>query len=176
MHTCFGRYTVNDVKRVVVVERADTAYAYCSRTRRRTVCRNVHTRNTSLQSLHRVVFVLFGNLVNAHYRDSTCQVGFALCGVACHYHLVEVVDLLLQRYAHVCTGFSFYCFISYIRYDKRCTIVYLKVKMAVNVGHCSRFRSFLNDGSTNNAFSCRIKHHSLHVNLLCIGHYSYKTK
>ena len=67
VHACLGRHTVDDVERVVVVQCSDTTDANSCRTRRTTIGRDVHTRNTSLHCLDGVVLVLLCQIGWRHY-------------------------------------------------------------------------------------------------------------
>ena len=89
MHASLGRYTVDDVERVVVVKSADTTNTYCGSTRRVTVSSNVYTRHTALHSLHRVVLVLFQQIIHAHYRYGTSEICLTLDGVARDHEFVQ---------------------------------------------------------------------------------------
>ena len=96
VHAGLGGHTVDDVQRVVVVQRTDTTDAYRGSTRQVTVGRDVHARHTTLQGLHRVVLVLLGQLADADYRDGTRQVGLALGGITRHHHLVQREGIVLH--------------------------------------------------------------------------------
>ena len=89
MHTGLCGNTIDDVQRVVVVQRADTTYTHRCRTRGRTVGKDVHAGHATLHGLHRVVFVLLGKLADTHYRNGTSQVGLTLGGITCYHHLVQ---------------------------------------------------------------------------------------
>ena len=96
VHTCLCGHSVDDVERVVVVQRSDTADAHRGCTARITVGRDVHTRHSALQGFHGVVLVLLLHLADTHRRHGSRQVGLALCGVACHHHLAKLLRIVLQ--------------------------------------------------------------------------------
>ena len=97
VHTRLGWHTINNIKRIIVVQRTDTTNTYGGSSRRRTVSCNIHTRNAALKSLDRVVLVLLGYLINADYRDGTCQVGLALSGITSNNYLVEQLGIFFEN-------------------------------------------------------------------------------
>ena len=74
VHTGLCGHTVDDVERVVVVQRTDTTNSDCRTTRGRTVGRDVHARHTTLHGLDGVVLVLLGQIGGRHHRYGTRQV------------------------------------------------------------------------------------------------------
>ena len=89
VHTCFRWYSVNDIKRVVVVQRTDATDTDGSGAARITIGCNVHTGNTALKGFHRIVLTLFLNLVYLNDGYGTGQIGFALSGIAGHNDFVH---------------------------------------------------------------------------------------
>ena len=100
MHTSLRGYTVNDVQRVVVVQRSDTTNANGGSTRRITIGRDVHTRHTTLHGLDGVVLVLLSQIRGTHRRDGTRQVGLALAGITCYHHFLYHQCVILHHYLH----------------------------------------------------------------------------
>ena len=58
MHSRLGRYSINDIQGVVVVEGSDTSYADGGCSRRCSVSRDVHARYPALKSLDGIVLIL----------------------------------------------------------------------------------------------------------------------
>ena len=94
--TGFGRNTVDYIKRVVIVQRTDTADTYGSRSARITIGGDVHSGDTSLKGFHRIVFTLLLNFVYLYYRNSTCQVGFTLCSITCYDNFIYHLGIFFQ--------------------------------------------------------------------------------
>ena len=107
MHAGLGWYTVDDVQRVVVVQGADTADADRRCTGRRTVGRDVHARDTSLEGFHGVVLVLLGQVFRIHGGDGAGEVGLALDGVTGDYHFIQKLSVFMHHYRHLCLGGEF---------------------------------------------------------------------
>ena len=166
VHTGFGRHAVNDIKRIVVVQRSDTTDTDSGRTGRRAVCRDVHTWNTALQCLHGVVLVLLGQFVDADHRHGACQVGLALGSVTGHDHLVQLAGIRLQLYLQSLSGLQFHILISYIRYNDCGTLRCLERKITVNVGDGSIGSTFLYDRCTDDRFSLFVHHLSADICVL----------
>ena len=96
VHTGFGRNTVDYIKRVVIVQRTDTADTYGSRSTRITIGGDVHSGDTSLKGFHRIVFTLLLDFVYFYYRNSTCQVGFTLCSITCYDNFIYHLGIFFQ--------------------------------------------------------------------------------
>ena len=78
MHSRFGRYAVDDIQGVVVVQRADTPYAHRGRSRWGTVGGNVHPGNLALQRFHGIVVYRRFYVRHGNHRHRTGEVGFTL--------------------------------------------------------------------------------------------------
>ena len=89
VHSGFGRNAIDDVQRIVVVERTNTANTNGSIACWRTICTDGHARNFALEGFHRVVFVLFLQVIYAHHAYCARQVGFALTRITRHYKLIQ---------------------------------------------------------------------------------------
>ena len=124
VQTCLCRHTIDDVERVVVVQRSDTTDTNSSLTRKITFICDVHTRNTSLEGFHRVVFVLLSKFVNANNRYRTSKVGLALCGITCYHNFVKQLGVALQDYLHTLCGGQFLSGITHISEYECCTRFY----------------------------------------------------
>ena len=169
MHTGLRGHAVDDVERVVGVQRSDTTDAHRRGTARVTVGLDVHARHTTLQGLHRVVLVLLGHLVNADGRDSTRQVGLALGGVTRHYHLLQLLAVFLQRYLHAVLGWQFLSQITNIAEHQRLASLYLQFEVTIEIGHRTVRRPFFHHRGTNDR-SHGVRNCS--CNLLLRVHYS----
>ena len=89
MHAGLGRYSVDDIERVFVIERTLTADTDGCRSGRITIRLNVQTRRTSLQRLHGIVLLLFLQISRTDGGDSTGKVRLALGGITRDYDLFE---------------------------------------------------------------------------------------
>ena len=137
VHTRFSWHAVDDVERVVVVESADTTDSYRSRTRRRTIGRNIHTRHTSLHCFERVVLVLLGNVVGLHYRNRPCQIRLFLYRIARYHNLVEFAHLFFEGDAEILGGGYFGVLKADVR-DNECLALFNgEFEIAVEVGDCA---------------------------------------
>ena len=81
VHAALGGDTIDDIERVVVVERTDTTDAHGGRTGRRAVGGDIQTRHLALHGLHGVVLVLLFEVAHTDDTDRSCKVGLALGGV-----------------------------------------------------------------------------------------------
>ena len=116
VHSRFGRHSVDDIQRVVVVERAYTADTYRSSTRRITISSDIHSRDLTLQGLHRVVLLLLLQILGRHGGDSTRQIGFALGRITRHYHLLQNLAILRQLHFHVLCRIELLGLVAYVRH------------------------------------------------------------
>ena len=98
VHTGFGRHTIDDIKRVVVIERTHTTDTNDSSSGRVTVRSDVHTRHFTLQRLHRVVLLLFLQVRSADCCHCTSKIRFALGRITGDYYFIE--DLAVFRQLH----------------------------------------------------------------------------
>ena len=104
MHTSLRRHTIDDVQRVVIIQRSHTTDANRRCTARVTVGLDVHAWHATLQGLHWVVLVLLGHLIDAHRRYGTSQVGLTLGGITCHHHLIQRLCIGFHLDLHAVLG------------------------------------------------------------------------
>ena len=100
VHTRLGRHTVDDIQRVVVVERTHTTYSHRGSTRGSTVGCDVHARHLALQGFHRVVLLLFLQVFGTDSTNGTRQVRLALSGITRHNHFFQHLVVLLEHDIH----------------------------------------------------------------------------
>ena len=155
MHTRLGWHTINNIKRIIVVQRTDTTNTYGGSSWRRTVSCNIHTRNAALKSLDRVILVLLGYLVNADYRDGTSQVGLALSGIPSNNYLVEQLGIFFENDAQTLGSLHHLSLIPHKRDRKFRTGLNLHRKVTINISNstCISLSPHYGDSGTNNWFS-----------------------
>ena len=158
VHTGLRRHTVDDVQRVVVVQRADTTDAHRRSTRQVTVGLDVHARHTALQGLHRVVLVLLGQFADAHHAHRTRQVGLALGGIARHHHFVQRQGVVLHHDLHAVLGGQLLGLIANVGEHQRLAGLHLQCEVTVEVGHRTVRRPFLHHRGTDDGLTRRIDH------------------
>ena len=158
MHARLRGYTVNNVERVVVVQRSDTTNAHRGSTRGVTVGGNVHARHAALQGFHRVVLVLLGYFVDADRRNGTRQVGLALRGIAHHHHLGQFGGIFLHRHLHAVLGRQLLCVEADVGNHQCGTGRHLHLEIAVDVGNDTVRRSLFHNGSTDDGFTLGVNH------------------
>ena len=165
MHAGFRGHTIDDVKRVVVIQCSHTTDANRSSAARVTVGLDIHARHTSLQGLHRVVFVLLGYIVYAHRRNGTSQVGLALAGVTRHHHFLQQFCVIFHRYLHTLLCKHFYCLVANVRDDEGGILVHFDFEVAIEVCHRSVRRTLLLHRGADNHFTEVIDHRSRYLRL-----------
>ena len=104
MHAAFGGHTVDNIERVVVVERTNTANTHSGTTGRRAIGRDVHTRNLALHGFHRVILVLLLQVAHAHHAHRTRQVCLALCGIAGYNEFLQLLRVFRHQNFHIGLG------------------------------------------------------------------------
>ena len=156
MHARFRRHTIDNVKRVVVVQGSDTTDAHCRSTRGRTISRDVHTRNTPLHRLYGVVLILLRQFGHAHHADSTRKIGFTLCGVTGYHNLIERQRIVLHRNTHAISSRHLHIKKSDIREHQRFPSSNLQREITVEVGYRSVRRAFLHHCGANNRLTCLV--------------------
>ena len=158
VHTGLRGHTVDDIKRVVVVQRTVTTDTHGSGTRGITVGRDVHARHTTLHGLDGVVFILLSQLRSVDHRDSAGQVGLALGLVTGHHHFVQLCGVVFHGHLHA-GGCSHLLFLETdVREDEDGSWLHLQLEVTVEVGDGSVGRAFLHDGSTDNGLASDIDH------------------
>ena len=170
VHTAFGGYAVDDVERVVVVQRTYAANTDGGTAARITVGRNVHARYTPLHGFHRIVFVLLGYLVHAHYGDGTGKVGLALCGVAGYYYFLQHFRILVHDDGHGCFRFQGQCLVAYIRESDFGARLYGEGEVAVYIRNRSvGFICFIHNGCPDDGVAVGSRsYRSLYLDVLRI--------
>ena len=107
VHASLCWHTINNVEGVVVIQRTITTNAYGGSSRGVTICRNVHSGNSTLKSFHGVVFVLLLQFVDIHNADCACEVGFTLHLITGDDHFVEFVGVIGHGDVHSCGCWQF---------------------------------------------------------------------
>ena len=143
MHAGFGRHAVDDIQRVVVVERTDTADTYRSGTRRTTVGGDVHTRHLALQRLHRVVLLLLLQIGSGDGGDGTRQVGLALGGITRHHQLLQHLVVLRKGDLQVLSGMKLLGLVTHIRNYHHGIFRHSERELTIEIGDRSVGRTFL---------------------------------
>ena len=166
MHTRLCRHSVNNIKRVVVVESTNTTYAHSGSARGRTVSRDVHARDTTLKCLDGVVLVLLLQLVNAHHRDSSREVRLALGGVARHHHLLQTHRVFFDDDLHVFGCRKLLREIADVADDEGRPAVDCDFEVAVEVCHRAVRGAFLHDCRSDDGLAGLIDHRPRSFNLL----------
>ena len=158
MHTRLCRHSVNNIKRVVVVESTYTTYAHSGSARGSTVSRDVHAWDTSLKCLDGVVLVLLLQLVNTHHRHGTCKVGLALCGITSHHHLLKACDVI---HLHLHTVGSRQCqsLEAHVAKLQLGTGIDLNDKVAVKIGDCRLLCPYFPDSRAYERLSVSLAHY-----------------
>ena len=167
MHTGLGGHAVDDVERVVVVQRADTTDTNRGGSRGITIGRDIHAGHSTLHSLDGVVLVLLGQFINADYRDSARQVGLALHLITCHDELVHLGDILAHSDRHAVLGLHLLGVEAHEGDDQRGALLHLQREVAVDVGQ----RAVVGVGfflycGTGQAFTEVVEHGAVDVYLL----------
>ena len=156
MHTGLGGNTINNVKRVIVIQGTCTTDADSSSTRGVTVGRDVHARHATLHRLDGVVLVLFHQIGYTDYTHGAGQVGLALCGITGHDNLVEGKCILFHGDNHAIAGWHLNIEVAHIGENERCSGIYFDGEGAVKVGHCTISGTFLNHSGADDGFSCLV--------------------
>ena len=160
MHACLGGHTVDDVERVVVVQRSHATNTHRSRTRGVTVGLDVHARHAALQGFHRVVLVLLGHLVDAHRRDGARQVSLTLGGIARDHDLLQQLVVGRELHLHSIGCRYLLRLVSDVGDDEHGTLFHLNLEIAVEVSGGTIGRSFLLHGCTDDSIAELIDHRS----------------
>ena len=162
MHTRFSRHTINNIKRVVVVQCTDTANTNRCRTTRVTIRRNIHTRHTTLQRLHRVVLILLGKLIYTHDRNGSRQISLTLSRITGHDHLLQLLGILFQFYIKrfLTSDSDLLCGIANIRDLKRSLRSHRQAKISIKIGNGSICGSFFQNSRANYGHSRVIRNNT----------------
>ena len=176
MHTRLCRHSVNNIKRVVVVESTYTTYAHSGSARGRTVSRDVHAWDTTLKCLDGIVLVLLLQLVNAHHRYGTGKVGLALCGVTRHHHFLEVLHVLLDHNLHARGSRQFLCQVTDVADDESGPTADRQLETAVNVRSGTIGGTLLHHRGSDDGFARLIHHLSRSLNLLRVKYGTHHTQ
>ena len=137
MHSSLRGDTIDDVKRIVVVQGTDTTDADSGRTRGSTVSRDVHARDTSLHRLDGVVLVLLGKLANTDNRDGTRQVSLTLGGITRYDHLVQCQGIVLHGDFHAISSRQLLGLKADVREGQCLTSSHLQLEVTVEIGNSS---------------------------------------
>ena len=153
VHASLCGHTINNVEGVVVVQRTVTTNAYGGSSRGVTICRDVHSGNSTLKSFHGVVLVLLLQFVYIHNADCASEVGFALNLITGDDHFVEFVGVIGHGDVHSCGCWQFLRGKANVGDDERGARGSLQVEVAVDVGDSTVRRTFLHDGSADDGFA-----------------------
>ena len=156
MHTSLRGHTVDDVERVVVVQRTDTTDAHRSSTRGVTIGLNVHARHATLQGLHWIVLVLLRHLIDAPRRDGARQVGLALGGIASDHHFVQQLGILFHLDFHAGGGSHLHRVVADVCHHKDSPRLNLNLKISVEIGRSAVRRVFLLHSGSDDTFASLI--------------------
>ena len=106
MHTSLGRHSVDNEQRIIIIKRTYTTDSDGSRAARITIGCDIHTGNSTLKCLYRVVFILLRELVHIHNAHRARKVSLALNSVSGHHDFVEILRIRIQ--GHQDTGLGRY--------------------------------------------------------------------
>ena len=122
-----------------------------------------------MKGLHGVVLVLLLQVCDAHHRHGACEVGLALCGVACYHHLFNELGVLAEGHVHLWLGSCGDGVETDVGDYQLGTFLHLQGEVAIEVCHGGVGGALFRYRCSDDGLTIGLLHDTLHLHVLCEG-------